>query len=90
MILSFTTLTPYTLALWTASSVAALAYGAAAMVPVAQTPASRGVRLFLLLAWAAQALALLVDIAGLGHSAPGARFGFAPALSMTVWMVLGV
>ena len=90
MILSFAPLTPYTLALWTACSVAALAYGAAALFPVAPAPQTRAVRLVLLLAWGAQALALLVDIAGIGHSAPGARFGFAPALSMTLWLVLGV
>lgn len=90
MILSFTTLTPYTLALWTACSVAGLAYAAAAFFPVAPATQTRAVRLVLLLAWIAQALALLVDIAGIGHSAPGARFGFAPALSMTLWLVLGV
>ena len=73
MILSFAPLTPYTLALWTACSVAALAYGAAALFPVAPAPQTRAVRLVLLLAWGAQALALLVDIAGIGHSAPGAR-----------------
>lgn len=90
MILSFTTLTPYTLALWTACSVAGLAYAVAAFFPVAPATQTRAVRLVLLLAWIAQALALLVDIAGIGHSAPGAHFGFAPALSMTLWLVLGV
>lgn len=90
MILSFATLSPYTLSLWTCSAVAALAYVAAALAPVPRTTPTRTLRLVLLLAWAAQALALLVDIAGLGHSEPGARFGFATALSMTLWLVLGV
>ncbi len=42
------------------------------------------------LAWLAQAVALAVDISGLGLAQPGARFGFAPALSMTIWLVLTV
>jgi ABC-type uncharacterized transport system permease subunit len=37
-------------------------------------------------AWAAHALALLIDVFGSGQ---GARFGFAPALSATVWLVVG-
>ncbi|MGG6548791.1 UNVERIFIED_CONTAM: hypothetical protein NY100_25595, partial [Prevotella sp. 15_C9] len=44
----------------------------------------------LALAWAAQFIALLVDISGYGTAVPGARFGFAPALSMTTWLVLTV
>lgn len=35
--------------------------------------------------WVAHGLALVADIAGSGH---GARFGFAPVLSITVWLVL--
>lgn len=42
------------------------------------------------LAWTAQFIALYIDISGFGLSAPGARFGFAPALSMTAWLVLTV
>ncbi len=44
----------------------------------------------LLAAWLAHALAIVADIAGWGSDQPGARFGFAPALSATTWLVLGV
>jgi ABC-type uncharacterized transport system permease subunit len=33
---------------------------------------------------------LVVDIAGIGSEPPGARLGFAPVLSLTVWLVLAV
>ena len=39
------------------------------------------------LAWTAQFVALYIDISGYGLATPGARFGFAPALSMTIWLV---
>jgi len=42
------------------------------------------------LAWTAQFAALFIDISGYGLATPGARFGFAPALSMTIWLVLTV
>lgn len=42
------------------------------------------------LAWTAQFVALFIDISGHGLAVPGARFGFAPALSMTTWLVLTV
>lgn len=42
------------------------------------------------LAWTAQFVALFIDISGFGLQTPGARFGFAPALSMTTWLVLTV
>jgi ABC-type uncharacterized transport system permease subunit len=42
------------------------------------------------LAWTAQFIALYIDISGFGLATPGARFGFAPALSMTIWLVLTV
>lgn len=42
------------------------------------------------LAWTAQFIALFIDISGFGLATPGARFGFAPALSMTTWLVLTV
>ena len=44
----------------------------------------------LLVAWIAHGVALAIDIAGIGSGIPGARFGFAPALSLTVWLVLAV
>ena len=42
------------------------------------------------LGWLAHGLALAIDIAGIGAALPGARFGFAPVLSLTVWLVLAV
>jgi len=47
-------------------------------------------RTALLLGWIAHGLALAIDIAGIGSGVPGARFGFAPALSLTLWLVLAV
>lgn len=45
---------------------------------------------FCLVAWVAQAIAIGVDVLALDTPRAGARFGFAPALSVTSWMVLGV
>ena len=36
------------------------------------------------------ALLLIIDIGGFGQSLPGARLGFGPVLSMTVWLVIAV
>lgn len=44
----------------------------------------------LLLGWLAHGAAIAADLLGLGSPEPGARFGFAPALSVTIWLVLGV
>lgn len=44
----------------------------------------------LLIGWLAHALAIAVHAAGVGEAVPGARFGFAPALSLTLWLVLAV
>jgi ABC-type uncharacterized transport system permease subunit len=69
------------LASWLAV-VALVAYGLAAW------PRRESTRLdaaALAVGWAAHGLALAVDIAGSGH---GARLGFAPVLSLTVWLVL--
>lgn len=41
-------------------------------------------------AWLAHAVSIVVDVGGWGSGVAGARFGFAPALSATVWLVLGV
>jgi ABC-type uncharacterized transport system permease subunit len=67
--------------------VALLAYAAAALVPAEREAAVRGT---LLAGWIAHALAILADITGLGAATAGARFGFAPALSVTMWLVLAV
>ena len=37
-----------------------------------------------------QALLLIIDIGGFGQPLPGARLGFGPVLSMTVWLVIAV
>lgn len=67
--------------------VAMLAYGVAAL---AHRPASRLPALALLLGWLLQAALLALDIGGWGRSEPGARLGFGPVLSLTVWLVLAV
>jgi ABC-type uncharacterized transport system permease subunit len=75
------------LMLWLPSVAALLAYALA--VPHADD--KRGwPRRALLAGWAAHALAIVIDMAGIGSTTVGARFGFAPALSATVWLVLTV
>lgn len=74
-------------ALAAATALAVLAYGVAALLPAAQAPA---LRLALSIGWLAHAAAIVADITGLGLPAGGARFGFAPALSVTLWLVLAV
>ena len=78
---------PATLALWVPSLLALVAYGAAVWrsESVGDWP-----RRALLLGWAAHAVAIVVDMAGIGTGITGARFGFAPALSATLWLVLAV
>jgi ABC-type uncharacterized transport system permease subunit len=49
-----------------------------------------GVRVALLVGWVAHGIAIVVDVADLGATSAGARFGFAPALSATLWLVLAV
>ncbi len=69
------------------SLVALVAY---AVVAGAPESAARTLRGALVAAWLAHAVAIVIDVAGVGAAAPGARFGFAPALSATVWMVVSV
>jgi ABC-type uncharacterized transport system permease subunit len=40
--------------------------------------------------WLLHGVLLVIDIAGIGLPEPGARLGFAPVLSMTVWLVIAV
>lgn len=91
MILSFGTSegggSAASLALAVPSLIALLSYVVAALP---QEGRERGLRVALLLGWVAQAVALVVDIAGVGAPIEGARFGFAPALSVTLWLVLAV
>ena len=72
---------------WVASLVAMLGYSAAAwpLPSRARWPAAA-----LAVGWLAHGLALVLDVFGVGAAIPGARFGFAPALSATVWIVLAV
>lgn len=63
------------------------AYGAAALLGERY---GGSLRTALLVGWVAHAAAIFVDIAGIGSEVVAARFGFAPALSMTVWLVLAV
>lgn len=41
-------------------------------------------------AWVAHLMALVFDLGGLGSGGQGARLGFAPVLSLTVWIVIGL
>ena len=75
------------LALGLPSLVAFSAYLAAGLAGVRSSAVPRAA---LLLGWLAHALAIVVDIGGLGSPLAGARFGFASALSMTLWLVLAV
>lgn len=72
---------------WAVGLAAMLAYAAAAW-PVPSR--SRWPEAALALGWLAHAAFLLLDISGLLEPQPGARFGFAPALSLTVWLVIAV
>ena len=72
---------------WLPSLIATAAYG---VVAAATDTASQRLRGAVVVAWLAHAVAIVVDVAGIGSGAIGARFGFAPALSATVWLVVGV
>jgi ABC-type uncharacterized transport system permease subunit len=91
MILSFGldagALTPMALAL-SVPSIIALACYLAAAIPGERF--SSGLRTALLVGWIAHGISSAIDVAGIGSDRPGARFGFAPALSITLWLVLAV
>ena len=91
MILSFGSADPgattAALLLGLPSTVALMAYVAATLMGERFAGAWRAT---LLAGWIAHAAAIVVDIAGLGTAEVGARFGFAPALSATIWLVLAV
>ncbi len=64
---------------------------AAYLLAAGLSPAKAGwVRAGLFAGWLLHATAIVIDITGLGLLAQGARFGFAPALSVTLWLVLAV
>ena len=79
--------TPLAFAL-TVPSIVALACYLGAALPSERF--SSGLRTALLVGWIAQGLSIAIDVAGIGSGIPGARFGFAPALSITLWLVLAV
>lgn len=70
------------------AAVALLAYLAVALPPVARAAAWSAPAL--IVGWALHLLLLLLDIGGWGQSGSGARLGFGPVLSATVWMVIAV
>ena len=84
MILSFGSAAPV---LAVPSAVALAGYIAAASLDERRVKALRAA---LIVAWVAHGFAITVDVAGIGSPLPGARFGFAPALSATIWLVLAV
>ena len=91
MILSFSPVSgsgaASTLPLAVPSVLALIAYTAAAGLDERHGAVLRAA---LLVGWVAHALAILIDIAGIGSADVVPRFGFAPALSVTVWLVLAV
>lgn len=63
------------------------------LLAAAPLPVRRLSALALVGGWLLHGVLLVIDIAGIGldaGAAPGARLGFAPVLSMTVWLVIGV
>ena len=62
-------------------------YGVAAL-PLRS--ASRWPTLALFAGWVLHFVLLVLDISGWGQALPGARFGFAPVLSITIWLVIAV
>jgi len=59
-----------------------------AALPIAGTERIAGPAL--IVGWLAHGIAIVLDISGAGRAVAGARFGFAPALSATLWLVLAV
>jgi ABC-type uncharacterized transport system permease subunit len=55
-----------------------------------QPPLRRFATAALVGAWVLHGVLLVIDIFGVGIAEPGARLGFAPVLSMTVWLVIAV
>lgn len=87
MILSFAPVASLGAAPLVLALVAMLAYGVAAL------PSQADARLpapALVAGWLLHAVLLALDIGGWGRGEPGARLGFGPVLSLTVWLVLAV
>jgi ABC-type uncharacterized transport system permease subunit len=90
MILSSAYQTPAGALLGATSLLSILAYAFVALARPQPQPAVARPQAVLLLAWLTHLLALVLDVSGLGQVVVGARFGFAPALSTTVWLVIAV
>jgi ABC-type uncharacterized transport system permease subunit len=90
-------LSPTTPSFWP-SVAAVVAYLLAATIPpakivddsVSKYRLDRGIWLALCTGWLAQFVSIAVDALSIGQATQGARFGFAPALSVTTWLVLAV
>lgn len=75
------------------SGVAVVAVAAAVLYLVAALrggPRERWAAKALPAAWILHLVALILDLGGVGASGPGTRLGFAPMLSLTAWIVIGL
>ncbi len=94
MILSSAMSASFTSVTFWPSGLAVLAYLLACVWPQAQPNTDRRndrpIWAALCFGWLAQAAAIVLDAVMIGGPTAGARFGFAPALSVTTWLVLAV
>jgi ABC-type uncharacterized transport system permease subunit len=79
---------PAMFVLWVPSVLALAAYAAAVLWRDEST--GPWAHRLLFVGWLGHGLATAVDMAGIGSAVSGARFGFAPALSATLWVVVAV
>ena len=70
--------------------VAMLAYAVAALPSAGTGAGARWPAPALVAGWLLHAVLLVLDVGGWGREAPGARLGFGPVLSLSVWLVLAV
>ena len=87
MILSSGSAAAGDVALWWSAALAAALYAGAS---VRGGQLERWARVAFPLAWVAHWVVLAVEVLGWGSQQQGARLGFAPVLSLTVWIVIGV
>jgi len=79
-----------TIAAWALGLPSLVALAGYALAAALREQAGAVLRAALFVGWIAHAVAIVSDIAGVGSESVIARFGFAPALSMTIWLVLAV
>ena len=70
--------------------VAMLAYALALLPTRTRAGSPNGLAAALLVGWVLHGVLLAIDIGGWGLQSHGVRLGFAPVLSITVWLVLAV